>query len=90
MKHHEGKPRLALVPPGIIEAVGRARTYGVEKYHEEENWRKVDVSRYRDAFMRHVCAWLREPQGHDAESGLLHLDHVACNLAFIIELERKT
>ena len=36
-KHDQGKPRLALVPPGAIEAIGIVRTYGVNKYGEEES-----------------------------------------------------
>lgn len=45
--------------------------------------------RYRDALMRHVCAYLRDPGGTDAESGLPHLAHAACNIAFLLELEGR-
>ena len=38
--------------------------------------------------MRHLVAYMREPQGTDEESGLPHLWHVACNVAFLIELEK--
>ncbi len=88
-KHDEGKPRLSLVPPALIEAVGRVRTYGTEKYGDSENWRKVDPWRYKDALMRHLCAYLRNPQGKDPESGLPHLEHIACNVAFLLELETR-
>lgn len=87
-KHDQGKPRLALVPPGAIEAIGIVRTYGVNKYGEEESWRKVEPWRYRDALMRHVVAYLGDPHGVDKESGLPHLWHMACNIAFLIELEK--
>lgn len=87
-KADKGKPRLFLVPPSIIEAVGIVRTYGVQKYGEEQGWRKVEPWRYRDALMRHLVAYMREPQGTDEESGLPHLWHVACNVAFLIELEK--
>ena len=80
-----GKPRLSLVPPAIIEAVGRVRTFGVEKYRDPENWRNVSPERYVDALMRHLCAYLRDPDATDAESGLPHLEHVACNIAFLLE-----
>ena len=86
-KADKGKPRLFLVPPSLIEAVGIVRTYGVQKYGEEQGWRKVEPWRYRDALMRHLVAYMREPQGTDEESGLPHLWHVACNVAFLIELE---
>lgn len=85
-----GKARLSLVPPSIIEAVGRVRTYGTEKYGDPENWRQVEPERYRDALMRHICAYLRDPDGVDPESGLPHLEHVACNVAFLLEMEVKS
>lgn len=87
-KYDEGKPRLDLVPPGIIEAVGAVRTYGLEKYRDPDNWRKVEPERYRAAMMRHICMYLRGPAGVDEESGLPHLWHIACNIAFLIELDR--
>ena len=88
-KADAGKPRLALVPPAIIEAVGAVRTFGTQKYGDPENWRQVEPARYRDALMRHLCAYLRNPAGVDAESGLPHLAHAACNVAFLLELERR-
>lgn len=87
-KADKGKPRLDLVPPAIIEAVGEVRTYGVEKYGENTNWEKVEVERYRAALMRHFCKYLRDPRSVDEESGLPHLWHAACNIAFLCELER--
>lgn len=88
-KADAGKPRLALVPPAIIEAVGAVRTFGTQKYGDPENWRQVEPARYRDALMRHLCAYLRNPAGVDVESGLPHLAHAACNVAFLLELERR-
>ena len=88
-KADAGKPRLALVPPAIIEAVGAVRTFGTQKYGDAENWRQVEPARYRDALMRHLCAYLRNPAGVDVESGPPHLAHAACNVAFLLELERR-
>lgn len=45
------------------------------------------ADRYRDAAYRHFMAYLDDPQGVDAESGLPHLWHLACNIAFLCELE---
>lgn len=81
------KPRLSLVPPGIIEAVGIIRDYGTEKYGSPENWREVPPEYYRDALMRHLVVYLRDPKATDEESGFPHLWHMACNLAFLIEME---
>jgi hypothetical protein len=81
-----GKPRPTLVPVSMMRAVTAVREYGTEKYHDSENWRKVDAQRYRDAMYRH---WLDYLDGEwlDKESGLPSLWHCACNLAFLIELE---
>lgn len=87
-KHDKDKPRLDLVPPGIIEAVGVIRTYGAAKYGENTNWEKVDKSRYKVALMRHLCEYLRDENSVDEESGYLHLWHMACNIAFLCELQR--
>lgn len=88
-KSDKNKPRLDLVPPAIIEAVGYIRTYGVQKYGENTNWEKVEIHRYRVALMRHLCGYLRNPAGVDNESGLPHLWHAACNIAFLCELEKE-
>ena len=85
-KHDAGKPRADLVPPALIEAVAQVRTFGVAKYVDPENWRQVEPWQYRAAFMRHVCDWLRDPDSVDAESGLLHLAHIVCNAAFLLEM----
>lgn len=88
LKHDGGKPRLDLVPPEIIEAVGTVMTHGAEKYGEA-SYRNVEPKRYRAALMRHICKWLKDPYGKDEDSGLPHLWHVACNVAFLLELDKK-
>lgn len=86
-KADAGKLRLTLVPRGIIRAVAAIREYGCEKYGDPENWRQVEPQRYRDAAYRHFMAYLDDPKGVDEESGLPHLWHLACNIAFLIEKE---
>ena len=86
-KADAGKVRLCLVPRKIIWFIGKIREYGNKKYGDPENWRKVDIQRYRDAAYRHWLAYLDDPHGVDKESGLPHLWHVACNIAFLCELE---
>lgn len=86
IKRDAGKPRLSLVPPELLEAVGAVRTYGVEKYGDAESWHKVEPERYRDALLRHLMAYIKQPEAIDKESGLPHLWHAACNMAFLIAL----
>ena len=88
-KFDNGKPRLDLVPAELIEAVGAVRTYGVQKYGKEYSYRNVAPKRYRAALMRHICSWLKNPFGKDEESGLPHMWHIACNVAFLIELDKE-
>lgn len=87
IKADQGKPRPTLVPTSLIRAVAAVREYGCSKYHDPENWRRVEPERYRDALYRHWLAYLDDPHGLDDESGLPHLWHLACNAAFLIELE---
>lgn len=84
-----GKPRLTLVPHKIIFAIARVREYGNAKYPDggPDNWKQVEKERYRDAAYRHFLAYLYEPNGVDEESGLPHLWHLACNIAFLCEME---
>jgi len=85
-KSDAGKPRPTLVPVSLIRAVTAIREYGCAKYHDPENWRKVEPQRYRDALYRHWLAYLSGEE-NDPESGLPHLWHMACNAAFLIEME---
>ena len=86
-KADAGKPRLTLVPRQIIWDIAAIREYGNRKYGDPENWRTVEIERYRDAAYRHFLAYLDDPQGVDEESGLKHLWHLATNIAFLCEME---
>ena len=87
-KADAGKLPLTMVPRGIIRAIAAVRRYGNEKYGDPENWRTVEPQRYRDAAFRHFLAYLDDPAGVDDESGLPHLWHLACNIAFLVEMEK--
>lgn len=89
IKADAGKPKLSLVPRQIIFDIAKVREYGLQKYGKSESWKQVDIQRYRDAAFRHFMAYLDDPQGVDAESGLSHLSHLACNIAFLSELEKN-
>lgn len=86
-KADAGKPRPTLVPVSLIESVASIREYGVAKYHDPDNWKKVEPQRYKDAAYRHWLAYIKGEK-LDPESGLPHLHHCACNLAFLIEMEK--
>lgn len=88
-KADAGKPRLSLVPSEIIRDIARVREYGNDKYGDPENWKTVEPERYRDAAYRHLLAYVDDPQSIDEESGYPHLWHLACNVAFLCELEER-
>lgn len=85
-KADDWKIRPTLVPVSLIRAVTEVREYGCRKYHDPENWRQVEPQRYKDALYRHWLAYL-SGEGRDPESELPHLWHIACNVAFLIEME---
>lgn len=88
-KRDAGKIRPTLVPRQIIRAIAAVRGYGVEKYPTggADNWKRVEPERFRDAAFRHFLSYLDDPKGVDSESGLPHLWHCCCNLAFLVEVE---
>ena len=88
-KHDQGKPRISLVPTQIIRDIAAVREYGNKKYGDPNNWRNVEEQRYIDALLRHTLAYMDDPHGVDAESGLPHLSHIACNVAFLCEMRRS-
>lgn len=89
IKKDFGKARLTLVPRKILWAIAAIREYGNTKYPDggPDNWKAVEVERYRDAAFRHFLRYLDDPKGVDKESGFPHLYHLACNVAFLCEKE---
>lgn len=90
VKADRGKPSLTKVPRQIVWDIANVRDYGFAKYGEQaDRWDVVEIERYQNAAYRHWLAYLDDPDGVDAESGLPHLSHVACNVAFLCELEKR-
>lgn len=89
-KADAGRPRLTLVPRAIIWAIARIREYGNRKYKDPDSWKQVEPEWYRDAAYRHFLAYLDDPHGVDEDSGLPHLWHLACNIAFLCEMEKDS
>ena len=83
VKHDADKPRLDLIPPEALMAVGEVFAYGAEKY-EEWNWRKgMEHSRLVSALLRHLMAH-QMGEDKDPESGHTHLAHMACNALMLL------
>lgn len=87
-KADAGKPRLTLVPMQIVFDIAKVREFGNAKYHDPDNWKRVEPERYREAAFRHFLKYIDDPLGVDEESGLPHRFHLECNLAFLAEMEK--
>lgn len=88
-KADQGKPCPSLCPVSLIEAVTAVRMYGTQKYGDPDNWKQVEPERYHQALLRHILAAWNDPYKVDPESGLLHLAHAACNIAFLLEMKKE-
>jgi hypothetical protein len=88
-KQDAGKFRPSLLELELFEEVAKVRGYGVEKYGDKDNWKKVSADRYHDALLRHALACLHDVYAVDEESGLLHLSHICCNAMFLLSMRGK-
>lgn len=90
VKFDDDKPRYDLIPPEALEGLAKVLTFGAKKY-APRNWEKGMLwGRVFGAAMRHLWAWWRG-ENTDPETGLSHLDHAACCIAFLQAYEvRKT
>lgn len=89
IKDTAGKPRLslALQMRQTLMAITDIREYGLVKYPDAENYKKVPEEMWRDALVRHLVAYIGGEE-YDRESGKPHLSHALCNLVYLIELKR--
>lgn len=84
-KFDKGKSRVELVPPELIFGIGNVLAFGAKKY-AAGNWANgngFEWSRLSGAMMRHMLAW-SNGEDNDPESGLSHLYHAGCMLAFLV------
>ena len=91
VKADAGKLKVTLTPRQIIWDIAEVREYGNAKYPDggPNNWMNVEPQRYRDALLRHLLLYFDNPKSVDEESGITHLKHAACNIAFLCEMENN-
>lgn len=77
----------ALAVAGVIKVL----SFGFKKYGQRGGWKKVPEAprRYKDALYRHLQK-IEEGELIDPESGLPHIDHVACNAMFLSQLSKES
>ena len=88
VKFDQGKPRYDLIPPEIEEAIAKVLTFGGIKYGER-NWELgMNWGRPYAALRRHMNAWWGG-EDLDPETGMSHLWHAACCIAFLTTFEAR-
>lgn len=81
-KYDDGKTPCDLLAPEAMLATAEILRIGAKKY-ERENWRKGMLwSRIIGACLRHLFAFMAG-EDLDKESGLPHVDHLACEVMFL-------
>lgn len=82
-KDIQGKLRLDLVPPEMIEALARVLTYGATKY-ADNNWRQgIPYMTSVGSSQRHLMDFLKGID-IDTESGLYNIEQAFLNLGMIV------
>jgi len=82
LKHDDDKLRMDLIPVDALIGLSQALAHGAKEY-TPYNWAKgIKWSKIYAAVLRHLTAWY-QGEDIDPDSGLLHIDHALCNLAFL-------
>jgi hypothetical protein len=97
-KDDTGKVRLELFPGEALFAIGQVLTFGAAKY-ADRNWEKgMKWGRVFGALQRHLWAWWQGKSPTttsflfgelDSETGMSHLWHAGCCVAFLIAYEER-
>ena len=84
LRYNEGKPRYDLVPAFAQDQYVKVLTAGAKKY-SDNNWREgMKWSKVLASLKRHIAAFERGEDA-DPETGILHVAHIMCNAAFLVE-----
>lgn len=78
-----GKPRLDLIAPDMLRAVGRVMAFGAKKYAAWSWTKGKEWSKDYAAAMRHITSWAGG-EDLDPESGEPHLAHAICDITFLL------
>lgn len=83
LKFDSSKPMLSHIPREFLFQTAAVLDFGAKKYGRD-NWKLgLDEHRLLSAAMRHLT-YHADGEILDPESGLPHLAHAACNIAFLL------
>lgn len=82
------KLRMELIPTSAYIGLGRVLTHGANKYGDN-TWQGVEYERYVGALIRHLIAFIDDPNGVDSDSGLKHTEHLLANAVFLNDAVMK-
>ena len=87
LRYDGDKAKVDLLSPIAMIGTADILTFGAKKY-AEHNWRKgMKWSRCIASMLRHTFKFMMG-EDLDPESGLPHVDHIACNAMFLQEYFR--
>ncbi len=89
VKFDGGKARMELLPLPALKSIAEVLTFGANKY-ADNGWKHLDGAegRYLGALLRHLSA-IQEGEMIDPDSGLPHINHVACNAMFLVHFNNE-
>lgn len=87
LRFNAGKSRVDLISPVFLKGLADVLTFGAKKY-APHNWRKgLSWTETVASAQRHLLAFL-SGEDIDEESGLPHIDMLACNVMFLSAMQK--
>lgn len=87
-KDDAAKLPMHLLPPEFLTGTAAVLDFGAKKY-SPRNWEQgLNYSRVFSALQRHMWAWWAG-ESADVESGMSHLWHASCCIAFLMAFEGR-
>lgn len=88
LRYNEGKPKLSMLMemPDALTGVTHVLEFGAAKYARSNFLNGLPMTQVVDSMARHLLKFM-SGEDIDAESGLPHVDHIACNALFLSQFQ---